>query len=192
MALREFTDGFGVQWQVWDIAPEWLQARMRAEPDARGLREGWLVFEAVDGSEKRRASPVPRGWQVASDAELERMLRAAKPVRARRGAPELEEHGSPPAVAELQPSPMRTFLYPGGRLWTVSEVLERRGDEGSEEVDVRPLLRFTAGARTLDLLAWPKEWTQYSDAQLSDLLWRAFPRRRGAPNPTGYRRRRGD
>jgi len=40
-----------------------------------GLIGGWLAFECA--RERRRLSPIPPGWESASDAELERMLKAA-------------------------------------------------------------------------------------------------------------------
>lgn len=45
MGLREFEDGRGGQWRVWDTVP--------VRTDAMGgLRSGWLMFG--NGSERRR------------------------------------------------------------------------------------------------------------------------------------------
>ena len=55
------------------------------------------------------------------------------------------------------------------------------------------VLRFTAGARSLDVKSWPPEWRGYSDHQLADLLWRSFPRTTSAvAEEGGFRRRRGE
>ena len=40
-----------------------------------GLIGGWLAFECAH--ERRRLSPIPAGWETASDADLEHMLRSA-------------------------------------------------------------------------------------------------------------------
>jgi hypothetical protein len=55
------------------------------------------------------------------------------------------------------------------------------------------VLRFTAGARSLDVTAWPADWRSFSDYQLADLLWRSFPRETlGNADAGGFRRRRGE
>ena len=40
-----------------------------------GLDGGWLAFESA--SERRRLSPIPAGWEEASESELERLCRRA-------------------------------------------------------------------------------------------------------------------
>jgi hypothetical protein len=68
-----------------DVDPPALEQRGAADrrrglPDkfprvklSGGLEGGWLAFECPH--ERRRLSPIPRGWENASDAELERMCR---------------------------------------------------------------------------------------------------------------------
>jgi len=76
MGLREFVDGAGTRWLVWETVPE----------RAGGLGEfagGWLTFD--DGTERRRLAPVPDGWAVLPDARLVLMLRLAAPPARRRG-----------------------------------------------------------------------------------------------------------
>ena len=74
MSFRNFTDSAGTEWQVWDIVPG---KRVR-----HTLADGWLTFESA--AEKRRLAPIPLYWVSADDAELERMLRSAVPVQARK------------------------------------------------------------------------------------------------------------
>ena len=59
--------------------------RRRGLPDAfprvrlkGGLDGGWLAFES--GGQRRRLSPIPPGWESASDRELERMCDGAAPA----------------------------------------------------------------------------------------------------------------
>jgi len=203
MALREFTDCDGRQWKAWDMTREELHPATRAEPYLHDFVEGWLVFEAVDGREKRRLRPIPRDWIEASDAELEQLLETADPVRAgtraQKGAPATPRRTDQTALPEPLTAPtgarsatIRWFRYPGGRFWSVHEQrVELRGQSG-EAAEDRMALRFASGARVLDLASWPREWAGYTDEQLADLLFRGFPRDPDTPNPTSYRRRRDD
>lgn len=80
---------------------------------------------------------------------------------------------------------LRTFRYPGGRYWTVC--LDMHLQDGAP-----PALRFTAGARNIELATWPEDWVDYSDAQLVDLLRWAAPRFDRRAPPPGTPRRRWD
>jgi hypothetical protein len=64
---------------------------------------------------------------------------------------------------------VRSFTYPGGRVWTVC-VYEPR------DASAAPVLRFTSGTRTLDLASWPADWPDYNEEQLVALLRSAAPR----------------
>lgn len=44
-----------------------------------GLEHGWLVCESP--TEKRRIVPIPPRWESRTDRELERLCRAAPPVK---------------------------------------------------------------------------------------------------------------
>lgn len=117
MALRSFRSSAGVPWQVWSVIPglrdsgerrrgydrrspdpvlRYSGPERRAQPDRRRtalflsatLAAGWLVFESP--GERRRLSPIPPGWDLCSDAQLERWCERADPVT---GYP-------PPAPAE--------------------------------------------------------------------------------------------
>lgn len=178
MALREFTDGTGCRWRVWDIRPEEMHKAARAEDHLQSVISGWLAFESNESTEKRRLSPIPSGWETATDAELERLLRRAELVRA---------GGEGPSDVSAVAGNMRTFRYPGGRYWTVTE----QPPEATARRQ-QALLVFTSGARTLETRDRPPDWARMSDIELADLLYRSFPRSESDTNPTGYRRRRGD
>jgi hypothetical protein len=73
MALREFVDGQGRQWRVWETIPR-----------AAGLGEfgnGWLTFD--DGVERRRIAPVPEGWAEFTTERLALLVRIAQPTASR-------------------------------------------------------------------------------------------------------------
>jgi len=101
MAHRSFVDREGRRWEVWDVIPS-LGNRRRAErrvsnlgtPDgierrqaerrsgegrrpalSAGLDRGWLCFDC--GEEKRRLTPIPASWDLASEAELAGLLLGA-------------------------------------------------------------------------------------------------------------------
>jgi hypothetical protein len=207
MALREFRDESGREWRAWDITAEKLHPSTRAENHLQGVLEGWLVFEAVDGGAKARLYPIPQSWNGASQDELRRLLKVAEPTRdsgeyerfasSERAAQRVAARGAAddaPAVqrAERTSSEARSFRYPGGRYWSVAEYVIRQPSDGDGPPTL-PVLRFTAGARSLDVRSWPADWRSYSDHQLADLLWRSFPRPVDTVAEAGaFRRRRGE
>lgn len=106
MGLRHFRDSGGSDWRVWDVvpyaaSPTERRANERREaasgaytgPERRsgrdrrlrtptlltpGLEGGWLCFECE--AEKRRLSPIPRGWSEVAEHELESLLLRARAV----------------------------------------------------------------------------------------------------------------
>jgi len=213
MAVREFTDSAGRAWRAWDVTPDELSPKTKDEDYLAQLyHTGWIVFETRNGDDKRRLYPVPKGWAELPDPELavllekaevvpQRKLRTEKAARGQAAAAEMQRasdfskqaieepeqarkrsRDETPDVTDL--SVWRTFRYPGGRIWVVSVVQDQRSEA---------VLRFTAGAREIDLCDWPKDWVDYSDEQLVQLLRRAAPRAPGSvPKPNGPRRRWND
>lgn len=207
MALREFTAEDGREWHVWDITPEKMHPTTRAEDYLQGVLEGWLVFEAADGESKARLYPIPATWITATEDELREMLRGAEPVREqaerKSGMKRVVSSGLAPDAAHSAPRggdrevahsgtpsmDVRTFRYPGGRVWTVAERLAA-DEEGGES---RVMLRFSSGSRTLDMENFPADWVRYSDDRLIDLLCVAFPRPADREQSDSiHHRRRGD
>jgi hypothetical protein len=217
MAVREFTDSGGREWRVWDVVPESIHPQTKTEDYlAEMYRTGWLVFETKAEDEKRRLSDIPPGWSELSGRGLETLLQRAEVIpprklrtlrqargaeaarqqeRAVRRAEELADR--PPAVPPAGPEEeedrpdvtdlgvVRTFRYPGGRYWTTCVI--PHPEEGGP-----PVLRFTAGMRDIDLADWPKDWADYPDERLLELLRRAAPRPPAPPPGPGTPRRRWD
>jgi hypothetical protein len=207
MAVREFSDGNGRGWRAWDVSPDELSPRTKDEDYLAQLyHTGWIVFETKEGDDKRRLYPVPKGWSELPEAELAVLLQKAEVVPKRKLRTEKDLHGpdavqraadfsqtaleeperarklardETPDVTDL--NVLRTFRYPSGRIW-VACVMQ---DPGAAS----PVLRFTAGARSIDLADWPKDWVDYSDDQLVQLLRTASPRTGPASAPNGPRRR---
>ena len=107
MAHRQFIDGSGTEWTVYDVVPRADERRAydrrgEAQPETpdderRGddrratvtttrpvrLTRGWLCFESE--KERRRLQPIPENWHLRKDAELAQMLEAAR-IAPRRNA----------------------------------------------------------------------------------------------------------
>ena len=209
MGSRQFTDEAGRVWVAWNVTPVPRHGRPAAA--------GWVVFETADGREKRRLLASPDGWDEMAETELHIMLASAAAARpskltfepARSGdprgaGPSMSGEGSVatrseapattlaapegaghPSAAVPSERMVRSFRYPNGRLWSVCVV--RRPAGGGE-----PLLRFSAGARHLDLHDWPEDWVACSEARLVALV-RSIPRPpKVGPHPSDRPRRRHD
>ncbi len=213
MAVREFTDDSGREWRVWDVMPESIHPQTKTEDYLADMYQtGWLVFETKAEDEKRRLADIPLHWSELPPEGLEALLRRAEVIPPRKLRAQRQARGEeaarqqeraakraeqladlPPAARSAVPEEerpdvtdlgvVRSFRYPGGRFWTVCVI--RHPGEGRP-----PVLRFTAGAREIDMPDWPKDWADYRDDQLVDLLRRAAPRpRRQPPGPETPRRR---
>lgn len=98
MGYREFKDANGATWKVWDVTPDQRIFVKRRTPaaghaslpertleqaliasDVTPSRErGWLAFQSAD--QNRRLSPIPSGWENASDVEMREYLTQASHV----------------------------------------------------------------------------------------------------------------
>jgi hypothetical protein len=83
--IREFHDRNGCRWRAWAVIPG--QASTTSTRNLGELRDGWLAFESMSDSGKRRLAKYPADWLTKTDAELEGLLEAASdaPVRKRSG-----------------------------------------------------------------------------------------------------------
>lgn len=106
MALRNFIDSTGNEWQAFDVVPRADERRQydrrtsdgallediddRRDGDRRltvgrasqrlgGPEAGWLCFEH-DG-DRRRLAPIPDDWRTVDETRLEEYCRAARPVK---------------------------------------------------------------------------------------------------------------
>lgn len=198
MPVREFKDEGGREWRAWDIKPHEIHPVTKAEDYlADCYVTGWIVFETFSGDEKRRLCPWPINWMDESEQGLRKLLSMAEIVPASKSQRVSGEWGGDEAhavasaiAASEQPDltdlqVVRTFRYPGGRFWIVS-VLRHPEDGGP------PVLRFTAGARTIDVRKWRKDWADQPDEMLVTMLRRAAPRRESGQPGLGTPRRRWD
>ncbi|MEW5930079.1 MAG: hypothetical protein AB1941_21700 [Gemmatimonadota bacterium] len=70
MPVREFMGADGRAWRVWAVRPVMHQPLLGSS--------AWLCFES--GTDKRRMSPVPAGWESYSAEQLAHLCRAAETV----------------------------------------------------------------------------------------------------------------
>lgn len=190
MAVREFTDRRGVDWQVWDVTPMHLHPATRGEDFMGDLQDGWLAFQS--GTDKRRLeAPYPANWITLPLPGLEALLKRATPViRRARKSPSGERRAI--TAAEVEQGAIdgsggrQTFRSPGGREWTVRihECLDREGEE-------QVVLRFTADDIVVELSHWPADWRDASVERFGLMLLDANPPRR-LPKGRGPQRRRDD
>lgn len=190
MGLREFADRQGRAWRVWEVTSESIHPALRVADYMRHYVGGWLAFESADGSAKCRLTPIPDGWTEASAEQLQEWLRLAESVRGDRGA----GSSSRPVETVVSPEPqaerpsVRSFRFPGGRIWCVAErVVQTAAERGSARV--RRVLQFTSGSRSLELEAWPADWWRFTAEQLAALLSGGFPRSMISTDPGLPRRR---
>lgn len=93
--IREFRDRNGCEWRAWSVTPG--QASTTSTRNLGDLRNGWLAFESLSGSGKRRLIDFPQEWMTLSDTQLEELLDRATnaPVRKRAAGPDAPSPQSP-------------------------------------------------------------------------------------------------
>ena len=83
MGLIEFADTDGVRWRVWHVETPPARAHLM-DPQ---YRNGWLVFEREDGTDRRRLNRVPDDWASLTSDRLAQLCRVAVPVAGARITP---------------------------------------------------------------------------------------------------------
>jgi hypothetical protein len=81
--LREFTDAAGRGWRAWPVTPG-LDRRTGSDRRFLGdFEEGWICFEALDSSARRRLPCRMPNWSGIEAGDLQRLLDRAidAPVR---------------------------------------------------------------------------------------------------------------
>ena len=73
MPSREFQDGKGIEWRVWNTVP------ISGAVINSGFDKGWLTFESTDGA-LRRLAPIPSGWESLPPERLDLLCRTAADV----------------------------------------------------------------------------------------------------------------
>lgn len=82
-AVREFRDREGRSWRAWPVTPG--VARSSRKTHYLGeFQQGWICFEALDSSARRRLPCARSRWEETEDERLEELLSQAIMVPERR------------------------------------------------------------------------------------------------------------
>jgi hypothetical protein len=73
VGLLTFQDANGLRWRVWRVESPRASAHLMEE----SFRNGWLVFEKEDGTERRRLAQVPEDWDHLTSEHLGRLCALA-------------------------------------------------------------------------------------------------------------------
>ena len=98
-AVREFEDESGRSWRAWPVTPNLARAREASRRSLGDFQEGWICFEAMDNSGRRRLPRMGRRWSDLPTEELPRLLAQAINVPSRKSSS--GEGGSGAAADEL-------------------------------------------------------------------------------------------
>lgn len=81
--VREFTDRRGHAWRAWPVTPGATRTG-RARNFLGEFQLGWVCFEGLDDSARRRLAGHPARWSELTDDELDALLQQAVSARERR------------------------------------------------------------------------------------------------------------
>jgi len=83
MGVREFTDDEARPWRAWLVVPGLTKASSNGRQFLGDFQNGWICFEGVDRSARRRLPYRQANWPNITDEELKHLVRQAidAPVR---------------------------------------------------------------------------------------------------------------
>ena len=76
-AVRHFEDETGRSWRAWPVTPDQARANDSSRRRLGEFQEGWICFEALDNSGRRRLPRHGRRWSDLPADELPRLLAEA-------------------------------------------------------------------------------------------------------------------
>ena len=98
LKLREFRDADGQLWRAWPVTPGQARPGRTAERYLGEFHRGWICFEALDTSARRRLPRQPEHWAELKDPELCELLGQAINAPERKPRKESAEPPSSPPV----------------------------------------------------------------------------------------------
>ena len=72
--VREFRDAEGRPWRAWPVTPGQARPGGTVGPYLGEFNKGWICFEALEGSARRRLPGQPPGWTQLEEHELRQLL----------------------------------------------------------------------------------------------------------------------
>ncbi|HKW46626.1 MAG TPA: hypothetical protein VJN70_04245 [Gemmatimonadaceae bacterium] len=94
--VREFRDADGQLWRAWPVTPGQARPGRTAERYLGEFHKGWICFEALESTARRRLLGQPADWTDLKEPELCQLLQQA--INAPQRKPKTER-------AELPPGP---------------------------------------------------------------------------------------
>ena len=83
-AVREFEDETGRSWRAWPVTPNLARAQEASRRSLGDFQDGWICFEALDNSGRRRLPSRGRRWSDLPAEDLPRLLEEAIDVPGRK------------------------------------------------------------------------------------------------------------
>lgn len=75
--VREFRDVTGRPWRAWPVIPGLSRASASGRRFLGDFQEGWICFEGLDSTARRRLPRRQTSWASVTDDELRRLLAEA-------------------------------------------------------------------------------------------------------------------
>jgi hypothetical protein len=75
--VREFTDSSGRAWRAWPVIPGLSRASASGRSFLGDFQNGWICFEGMDSTARRRLPRRQTSWASVTDDELQRLLAQA-------------------------------------------------------------------------------------------------------------------
>jgi hypothetical protein len=75
--VREFTDKAGHSWRAWPVIPGLSRASASGRGFLGDFQDGWICFEGLDCTARRRLPHSHTSWASVTDDELQRLLAQA-------------------------------------------------------------------------------------------------------------------
>ena len=86
--VREFRDALGQLWRAWPVTPGQARPGRTAHRYLGEFHKGWICFEALESTARRRLPQQPAQWMQLSEPELVQLLDQAISAPERRGGTE--------------------------------------------------------------------------------------------------------
>jgi hypothetical protein len=83
--VRQFEDETGRRWRAWPVVPDARRAHLHSLRTLGEYQDGWICFEALDETGRRRLPGRGQRWTDLPAEELPRLLAQAIAVPARKG-----------------------------------------------------------------------------------------------------------
>jgi hypothetical protein len=77
LKVREFRDANGQLWRAWPVTPGQARQGRSAGRYLGDFHKGWICFEALEGTGRRRLPQQPAHWTDLQEAELIQLLEQA-------------------------------------------------------------------------------------------------------------------